>query len=154
MKLDLQIFRYESRFAKLQISLFEKYKNGWLFRRRFAVASFIKKTEKKSPSQSFKMYQMYVLGEKYLQKVWRAFPYSSWPAYHTGQGNVSLFQLTFHPLLNLIDLPFFSLSCALFFSQYNSFHFFLTDFYFTYDSHMQKCVGSLWCLLISWNNVK
>ena len=38
---------YESRFTKLQISTFEKYKNGWLFRRWFTVALFIKKTEKK-----------------------------------------------------------------------------------------------------------
>ena len=60
MKVDLQNFRYQhSKNIKMDDFLEDDLLLLFLLRRQ----------KKKSPSQSFKRYQTYFLGEKYLQKT-------------------------------------------------------------------------------------
>ena len=76
MKVDLQNFRYRR---------LKNIKMDGILEGDLLLLLLLRRQRKKSPSQSFKMYQTYVLGEKYLQKAWKTFPYSPWPAYHTGR---------------------------------------------------------------------
>ena len=60
MKVDLQNFRYRH----LKNIKMDGFLEGDLL-----LLLLLRRQRKKSPSRSFKMYQTYVLGEKYLQKA-------------------------------------------------------------------------------------
>ena len=60
MKVDLQNFRYQG---------LKNIKMDDFLEDDLLLLLLLRRQRKKSPSQSFKTYQTYVLGEKYLQKT-------------------------------------------------------------------------------------